>query len=413
MGKARTFSDAARESIYQKEFDDEVYNTAAQQNSYNLGSVHFSDQSGIANITQAGTDQRKANLKGALFTGNIGFDLQTAVLDVPTNTIDLLEDGSSNALSLVSTDRIVTLSAGTAADLVTILGSQRAGQRLTLYNILGNTITIKHTAAATDNTILTPDTNDFTFVNNMAINLVFDITTAKWRVVSGVGSGITSGYATIQDEGIALTQRNTFNFIGAAVTAVDNPGQSRTDITITGAATNEFPDDVFRVIGSVDATKKLAFEVDGFTTATTRTITIPDSTTTMAGLGVLSQTWTGTNTFVGTTNVRTGTFSIQNTVDPTKEINFSLSGATPAKTLNLVSNHSDDRILTFPDATGTLFVTPAIELLDMNLQSITNAAQISFLASTQFITADTGGLQYNVPSLDTHDFFVNSADLSP
>ncbi len=206
VGKARIFSDAAKESVYQKEFDDELYNTAAQQNSYNLGSVHFSDQSGIGNFTQAGTDQRKANLDGALYTGNIGFNLQTAVLDIATNTIDLLEDGSSNALSTVSTDRIVSLSSGTTADLITILGAQRPGQRLTLYNILGNTITIKHTAAATDNTILTPDTNDFTFENNMAINLVFDITTAKWRLVVGAGTGGTTGTGTFVSVGLSIDQ---------------------------------------------------------------------------------------------------------------------------------------------------------------------------------------------------------------
>lgn len=187
VGKARIFSDGAREAVFQKEFDDEIYSAANQQNSYNLGSVHFSDNSGIANITQAGTDQRKANLKGALFTGNIGFDLQTAVLDVGSETINLLEDATSTALSLVSVDKIVTISAGSTADLTTILGAQRPGQRLTLYSISGNTITIKNTAPATENTVLTPDGLDFTFENTMAINLVYDITTTKWRIVGSTG----------------------------------------------------------------------------------------------------------------------------------------------------------------------------------------------------------------------------------
>lgn len=38
-----------------------------------------------------------------------------------------------------------------------------------------------------------------------------------------------------------------------------------------------FPDSFFRVVGSSDATKKLAFEVDGFTTGNTRTVTFPDA----------------------------------------------------------------------------------------------------------------------------------------
>ncbi len=44
----------------------------------------------------------------------------------------------------------------------------------------------------------------------------------------------TNFYQTIQDEGIALPQQPTFNFIGAIVTAVDDPGNNRTNITIAG-----------------------------------------------------------------------------------------------------------------------------------------------------------------------------------
>jgi len=47
-----------------------------------------------------------------------------------------------------------------------------------------------------------------------------------------VGTAGGAGYDTIQEEGVSLTQRSIMNFIGATVTAVDNPGASRTDITI-------------------------------------------------------------------------------------------------------------------------------------------------------------------------------------
>jgi hypothetical protein len=46
---------------------------------------------------------------------------------------------------------------------------------------------------------------------------------------SGGGGG---GYATVQEEGSSLTQRATINFIGAGVTAADNSGSSRTDVTL-------------------------------------------------------------------------------------------------------------------------------------------------------------------------------------
>jgi len=44
----------------------------------------------------------------------------------------------------------------------------------------------------------------------------------------------------------------------------------------------EFSDDRFKILGSADATKQVSFEVDGLTTSTTRTITIPDNSGTLA-----------------------------------------------------------------------------------------------------------------------------------
>jgi len=45
---------------------------------------------------------------------------------------------------------------------------------------------------------------------------------------------------------------------------------------------SEPSDTTFRVVGSSDATKKVAFELDGLTTATTRTLTVPDASGTLA-----------------------------------------------------------------------------------------------------------------------------------
>ena len=44
-----------------------------------------------------------------------------------------------------------------------------------------------------------------------------------------------------------------------------------------GGGSNEFADNLFRIIGSGDSSKKLAIEVDGITTSTTRTATFPDA----------------------------------------------------------------------------------------------------------------------------------------
>ena len=52
----------------------------------------------------------------------------------------------------------------------------------------------------------------------------------------------------------------------------------------TATDSTEFADDVFRITGSVTASKKLAFEVDGLTTSTTRTITMPDANVNLGAL---------------------------------------------------------------------------------------------------------------------------------
>jgi len=106
--------------------------------------------------------------------------------------------------------------------------------------------------------------------------------------------------------------------------------------------------------GSVDPTKLLKFEIDGFTAATTRVITIPNSSFIMAGLSVPSQTWTGENIFVGNTAIRDTSFFIQDGGDITKQLNFELSGGTTGFTLIIASQITGNRTLTFPDSTTVL-----------------------------------------------------------
>lgn len=183
-------------------------------------------------------------------------------------------------------------------------------------------------------------------------------TSARINTVSGTGGGgggITIAYNTIQDEGIAQTQRTTMNFIGSAVAAVDNPTESRTDITITAGGTSLPVSDITPIVfGSGDATKQMRFEIDNFTTGNLRVMTLPDASVTLAGLGVTSQTWTGTNIFGGPITVRDADFFIQDGVDITKQLTFDITGATTGQVLTLESNHTANRTLTFPNTTTSL-----------------------------------------------------------
>lgn len=55
---------------------------------------------------------------------------------------------------------------------------------------------------------------------------------ANGRTLVTIGGGSGGGYATIAEEGSNLTARTTMNFIGRPVTAVDNAGSTRTDVTV-------------------------------------------------------------------------------------------------------------------------------------------------------------------------------------
>ena len=71
--------------------------------------------------------------------------------------------------------------------------------------------------------------------------------------------------------------------------------------------------------------------------------------------------------------------NIADNSDTTKDIQFTLSGATTAKTLTLISAHTDNRSITFPDTTGTIAL--AAELTDGSTITGLVNAQISASAA--------------------------------
>lgn len=94
-----------------------------------------------------------------------------------------------------------------------------------------------------------------------------------------------------------------------------------------------FADNVFRITGSADATKLAAFEVDGFTTATTRTFTLPNASATVSCLSV-AERFTGEKSFDDGKCVLIGSVTGQVT----------LKAAASAGSV----------VATFPDANGTV-----------------------------------------------------------
>ena len=82
--------------------------------------------------------------------------------------------------------------------------------------------------------------------------------------------------------------------------AVNPPLTAASVTAIFASAGLSLADNKFTITGSSDATKIAVFEVDGFTTGTTRTFTLPNATGTLAILG-LAQTWSAAQTFAAIT----------------------------------------------------------------------------------------------------------------
>lgn len=130
------------------------------------------------------------------------------------------------------------------------------------------------------------------------------------------------------------------------------------------AAAAAFSDSNPVVKGSLDETKQLRFEVDGLTTGTTRTITVPDENFTLAGRGA--------NTFTGAQNeARAGDIPSAATVnlDAATGNLVHVTGTTAITGFILAAGAERDVVFD-----GVLTLTHSVSLLLPSAASITTAA---------------------------------------
>lgn len=126
--------------------------------------------------------------------------------------------------------------------------------------------------------------NDLAALEGLATTSIIPQRTASdtWTGLAASRGGVLIGNST---PAWAVTA------VGAANTILASDGTDTAFRALSALTSAEFLDSAFRVIGSATATKKLAFEVDGFTAATTRTLTPQDASYTIAGLET-AQTFT-------------------------------------------------------------------------------------------------------------------------
>lgn len=140
-------------------------------------------------------------------------------------------------------------------------------------------------------------------------------------------------------------------------------------------------DNALSIKDNSDNTKIMQFELSGITTGTTRTLTVPDVSTTLVGTGA-TQTLTNKTITRPNLSVLDGSFTIENTTDPTKDLQFDLSGITTGTT----------RTLTVPDANTTIVGTATTQTLTNKTLTGNTAVNLVSGAATITLPTTTGTL---------------------
>jgi hypothetical protein len=209
-------------------------------------------------VTGSMTVGTTANIAGSLTAGSIGGGA-TTIANLTSTGSTVLQGLTAGVSTLASSTFSGSIVINSGSNLTIQSGSIFLGTTPQIYNtgsilVLSGSLAIPNKIVQHGKIVTTipsgsliqvlskygtPVDADF---NNPADGLVVVDTSANkfwmrssgnWTFVSGSTTGsATSAYNTVQNAGVSLTQRNTINFLGSGVTAVDNAGSSRTDVRV-------------------------------------------------------------------------------------------------------------------------------------------------------------------------------------
>jgi len=261
----------------------------------------------------------------------------------------------------------------------TVIGWNSAADALVNYapadmNIFGITAGTGILCATTSLSSATPRTltgtsNEIIVVNGDGVSGNPTLSLSSTLNLSGKTVTVQDNNFTIQDNS-DTSKKAVFQLSGitTATTRTYTFPDSSGTIALTGGATGEFADNIFRVQDNSDATKQVALECSGITTATTRTLTVPNNSGTIALTSDIITAFTD------------NTFTIGDNSDSTKKVAFECSGITTATT----------RTLTVPNNSGTIALTSDISAIP---SAASQADQETGSSTTTFVSP--GRQQYH------------------